>query len=72
MALDRTNMNPEPVSVRRMQSRDVSMALPRSDDGNIHRASGSRDNTSAAHYADAMDSVIGGPSAPGRPLASGR
>lgn len=72
MATDRTNMSPEAISVKRQASRPVSMALPRSDDGKVHKASGMRDNTSAAHFADAMDQVIGGAAAPGRPVTNGR
>jgi hypothetical protein len=60
MAKDRTNLNPESVSVKKMASRQVSMKLPRSDDGKVHPAAGMRDNTSAAHYADAMDRATTG------------
>ena len=69
---DRTNLSPEKVTVKRQRSGKVSMSLPRSDDGMVHKATGKRDNSSAAHYADAMDSVLGGPSGAPMDLNSGR
>lgn len=68
---DRTNLKPEMISVKSQRSGKVSMALPRQDDGMVHKATGKRDNSSAAHYADAMDQVCGGPSGSALKLASG-
>ena len=68
---ERTNLSKEQVSVKSQKSGKVSMALPRSDDGKVHAASGERSNTSAAHYADAMSKVIGDSAGKGRSVASG-
>jgi len=40
-------------------SAQVSMKLPREDDGKVHRACGETSNTSAARYADAVESLPG-------------
>jgi len=71
MAKDRSNAGSQSISVKRQRGGQVSMALPRSDDGMVHKASGKRDNTSAAHHADAMDRVVGGPSGAAREFAQG-
>lgn len=72
MAKDRTNMGPESVTVRRQRSGGVSMALPRTDDGKVHKAVGARSNTSAAHYADAQDKVCGSGASEAMKQDSGR
>jgi hypothetical protein len=50
----KTVLSEETISVKPGARRAVSMALPRTDDGNVHEAVGQRTTTSAAHYADAM------------------
>lgn len=72
MATDRTNMSPESVRVTKQRKGSIGMSLPRSDDGNVHAASGQRSNTSAAHYADAGSKVLGAAASGKRKLASGR
>ena len=67
-----TNLGPEKVTVKRQRGGGVSKALPRKDDAMVHKAVGARSNPSAAHYADAMDQVVGGPSAAAEEQASGR
>jgi hypothetical protein len=69
MAKDRSNMNAESITVKRPRAGKVSMALPRQDDGMVHKAAGTPLDSSAVRYADAMDGVIGGPSAAGRPAS---
>jgi hypothetical protein len=49
----KTVMSQESISVKAGSRRPVSMALPRTDDGNVHEAVGPRTTTSAAHFADA-------------------
>jgi hypothetical protein len=50
----KTVMSEEMISVKAGARRPVSMALPRTDDGNVHEAVGTRTTTSAANHADAM------------------
>ncbi len=71
MAKDRSNQTQESITVKRQRAGKVSMALPRSDDGNVHAASGGRLNSSAAHFADAQDRIVGGASAGKRPTSQG-
>ncbi len=59
MAMDRTNMGPEPIKKGPQGKSPVGMKLPRQDDGRVHAATGMRDNTSAAHFADAVDGLPG-------------
>jgi hypothetical protein len=74
MADDRSNQSPMNIPVTGSQGGTPSMKLPRSDDGRIHKADGMRSNASAAHYADAMDKVMGGPGGamPSVPLSPGK
>lgn len=59
MARERTNMGPESIKVKQGASAQVSMKLPREDDGKVHPACGELSNTSAARYADAVASLPG-------------
>ncbi len=65
MAMDRTNMKPESIKVKRPGGMTNSM-LP--GDINIHEAPGAKSNTHASHYADAMSRAIGAPAGPGVPV----
>ena len=71
MAKDRSNQSLDSPTVKRQRAGKVSMALPRADDGNVHEASGTQLNSSAKHYADAMDRVITGPSGAKRKTSQG-
>lgn len=59
MVRERTNMNPETIRVKAGAKAQVSMKLPREDDGKVHPACGEMSNTSAARYADAVAGLPG-------------
>lgn len=65
-----SGLKKEPIPVKKPSSA-LPMNLPRADDAKVHQAVGSRDNASAAWYADAVGQVICGPAGAPMPQADG-
>ena len=66
-----SNQSVQPVRVKAPRKGQVSMQLPRSDDGKVHEACGMRSNGSAAHFADAQAGIAGGAAGMKMPLSQG-